>query len=358
MKFLLLSIVTFLVLCFPGISQVNVAMEGGPLEFFEREPRKIEEVKGRKALYLNGKALLKTASFADGVLEVDFTASKPRSFAGFIFRAQDDENYEAFYVRLHKSKMPDALQYNPEYNGEANWQLYGEHQNFANFDQQEWNRLRIEFRGSELKVYLNNNSQPVLEVSNLRRGTDPGYIGFYSFLGTYFSNFRYTPFEDVAEAKTLPPAEEGVIQQWELSDAQVAKEVNTQKYPQGLTSNWQKAQAEPSGLLPINKYVRKQNAGNFERNEDEMVWARYTFDAEESTTRKLYFDFSDNIDLFFNGKLIFSGKNGFRFKGLTFRGDIHIEGNAVYLDVQQGKNEILAAVADRANGWAILGKIE
>jgi len=43
---------------------------------------------------------------------------------GAIWRMQDEDNYEEFYIRPHLSGMPDANQYNPVYNGVAGWQLY------------------------------------------------------------------------------------------------------------------------------------------------------------------------------------------------------------------------------------------
>ncbi len=339
-------------------AQQSIPLDDPRFDYFEREPRKQETIKGRKAIYLNGRAALKGIAMQDGIIQVDFTAAKPRSFAGLVFRAQNEENYEAVYVRLHKSKMPDALQYNPEFNGESNWQLYGEHQSFATFDQNEWNTLRIEIRGSKLKVYLNDFSRPMLTLDNLRHDVEPGFIGFYSFLGAYFSNFRYEAFTDLTKSEPLAPYAEGVIQRWQLSESKVISEVRTNEYPNKNNIQWKEAKAEPSGLLPINKYVRKVKAGSFEQNDNEVVWARHTFESEQSKIRKFYFDYSDNIDVFFNGQLVFSGNNAFRYKGLTHRGDIKLEGNALYLNLKEGENEILCAITDKANGWAILGKLE
>lgn len=356
MRIILISL--SLILISLAQAQQLITLDDPRFDYFEREPRKLETIKGRKAIYLNGRAALKNMALQDGILQVDFTAAKPRSFAGLVFRAQDEENYEAVYVRLHKSKMPDALQYNPEFNGESNWQLYGEHQSFATFDQNEWNTLRIEVRGSELKVYLNDFSTPILTLDNLRHDAGQGFIGFYSFLGAYFSNFRYEAFTDLTEPKPLAPYAEGVIQRWQLSESKLASEVPTNEYPDQDDIHWKEAKAEPSGLLPINKYVRKVKAGGFEQNQNEVVWARHTFESKQSGTRKFYFDYSDNVDVFFNGQLIFSGKNAFRYKGLTHRGDIRLEGNVLYLNLKEGENEILCAITDKANGWAILGKLE
>lgn len=338
-------------------AQTLVPVDSRDFVFFEREPKKLVTHKGKDALYLNGKAFLKNIPMRDGILEVEFTASKPRSFGGFIFRASDEDNYEAVYVRLHKSTNPDAIQYNPEYNGEANWQLYGEHQAFATFNQNEWNKLRIEIRGSQLKVFLNDMTKPTLELDNLRHEVKAGFIGFYSFLGAYFTNFRYKAFEEETPVSPLKPAKPGIIGLWELSEPRLVAKVDKEQYPDISKMNWKMVKAEPSGLLPINKYVQKGTAGSFEGNKDEIVWARHLFNSSNATTKQFYFDYSDNIEVFLNGQLIFSGKNSFRYKGLTFRGDVRLEGNLLYLPLKEGENEILCAVSDRANGWGLMGRL-
>ena len=338
-------------------AQTLVPVGSKDFEFFEREPRKLVQHNGKDAIYLNGKAFLKDIPLRDGTLEVEFAAAKPRSFGGFIFRASDEENYEAVYVRLHKSTMPDATQYNPEYNGEANWQLYGEYQAFATFNQNEWNKLRIEIRGSQLKIFLNDMSKPALQLDNLRHDAKAGFIGFYSFIGAYFTNFKYEVYTDETPVTSLEAAAPGIIDLWELSDPGLMAKVDTEQYPDISKMNWKMAKTEPSGLLPINKYVKKGTAGSFEGNKDEVVWARHIFNSREATTKKFYFDYSDNIEVFLNGRLIFSGKNSFRYKGLTFRGDVKLEGNLLYLPLEAGDNEILCAVSDRANGWGLMGKL-
>jgi len=339
-------------------AQQMVPLDDKRWEFFEREPRNMATIQGEKALYLNGKAFLKDIPFRDGAIEFEFTAARLRAFAGFIFRAEDEGNFEALYIRLHKSNDPDALQYNPEYNEEANWQLYGEHQANVSFDQSQWNKLRIEVRGSEMKVFLNGPNNLVMTVPNLRRDKLKGFIGFYSFLGAYFKNFSYELFDREVPALKRADTKPGVISKWELSQARALKDVNISNYSSAKKQEWTEVATEPSGLLPINKYIKREAAGNFEGNDNQVVWARHRFNSDRATTRKFYFDFSDNIEVFINGELVFSGRNSFRYKGLTFRGDVRLEGNMLYVKTKKGENEILCAVSDKANGWGLMGKLE
>ncbi len=339
-------------------AQVSVPFDSENWSFSEREPKRFENINGKEALYLNGHAMLENVVFQDGIIEIDFMAQKKRAFAGLQFRAQGEGDNETFYVRLHKSGFPDAVQYNPEYNGEPNWQLYREHQAVVNFDPSTWNHLKIVFRGSVLKAYLNDSPEPILSVSQLKRNDKQGYIGFYSFLGAYFANFTYTAFSDTTPLADVKDYAPDVIQGWELSDSYDIAHMETNRYPDISKMDWEYFMAEPSGLLPINKYRSKTSSGNFEQNPVNIIWARHTFTSTDDSYRKFSFDFSDDVVLYFNGVKLFEGINGFRAKGPTFRGDMLIGGNVLYLKAKKGKNEILAAVSDKANGWAIMGKME
>ena len=347
-----------LLLTIQGYSQINVPLTSDQWTFDEREPRRFETVAGQEALYLNGHAMLKNVVMRDGMLEVDFIAQKPRAFAGLQFRAQGEGNNETLYVRLHKSGFPDAVQYNPEFNGEANWQLYREHQAAVRFDPKNWNHLKVEFRGTELKAYLNDMSEPILRVENLRRDDPEGFIGFYSFLGAYFANFKYTPFKDARPIRSGKEYEPNVVQQWELSYAYEASRMDVNNYPAEADLKWESVAAEPSGLLPINKYRTRTSSGGFEANPVNVVWARHILTSQDAGVKKFSFDFSDDAVVYFNGVKIFEGKNGFRAKGPTFRGDMLIDGNTLYLPALKGENELLIAVSDKANGWGLMGKIE
>ncbi|MFH6603119.1 family 16 glycoside hydrolase [Maribacter algicola] len=343
---------------FQVFAQVQVPIVSKEWSFVEREPRRFENKLGNEAVYLNGQASLENVKFQDGIIEFDFMAEKPRAFAGLYFRAQDRGNHETFYVRLHKSGFPDAIQYNPEFNGESNWQLYREHQAVINFNPKEWNHIKVEFRGSELKAFLNGMPEPILHVANLRRKDKKGFIGFYSFLGAYFSNFKYTQFSETTPFNQHEKYDPDVVREWELSKTYEISKMDVNQYPKTKKLEWKIYSAEPSGLLNINKHRRKTSSGNFEENPVNVVWARYKFRSSEPAVKKLSFDFSDDAVVYFNGAKLFQGKNSFRAKGPTFRGDMLIDGNTLFLNTKKGENEILVAVSDKANGWGIMAKIE
>ena len=83
------------------------------------------EHSGQDAIYLKGGvALLPELDIANGVVEFDVAVTGERGFAGLVFRYQDNGNFEHFYLRPHQRGNPDAMQYQPVYNGVAAWQLY------------------------------------------------------------------------------------------------------------------------------------------------------------------------------------------------------------------------------------------
>ena len=86
----------------------------------------MEIYKGQESLvFHDGLALVKgTAGFINGIIELDIAIPANWGFSGPVWRVQDLDNYEEFYLRHHQSGNEDANQYSPVYNGLAGWQLY------------------------------------------------------------------------------------------------------------------------------------------------------------------------------------------------------------------------------------------
>jgi hypothetical protein len=87
---------------------------------------RIEAFGGRaEALRLdNSTVFLTSVSLRDAVIEFDINHPDDRAFLGVIFRAQDFGNFEEFYIRPHRSEVPDSFQYTPVFHGSYGWQLY------------------------------------------------------------------------------------------------------------------------------------------------------------------------------------------------------------------------------------------
>ena len=310
----------------------------------------------RRTLALNGLAFVKDLELSNGIIEVDVYANKKRSFAGIVFRSHQN-NREEVYMRMHKSSQADAVQYTPIFNGESNWQLYREHQANVTFKRQGWNSLRVEFAHTKAVVLVND--EKVVSINGLKTENLSGEIGLWALFGNRFSNFRYTKTEASISLNRENPVtpEDGWITQWQLTAAVpfLGETPNFDDFKEKPTI---KATTEASGLLPISKYLKKPNAGNFEGNQEAYTVASTSIEVDENVVQKFSFDYSDKIIVYLNGTPIFFGNNAFRTKGVQFMGHMDIRANTLPLNLKKGKNTLHCVVIERANGWGLIGKIE
>ncbi|MGH9892639.1 MAG: hypothetical protein ACREA0_11745, partial [bacterium] len=125
----------------------------------EAKEGRVEEYLGRQSLYLSGgQAIVKGSELTDGVIEYDVAFGPQRGFIGAMWRLQDSQNYEEFYMRPHQSGNPDANQYTPVFHGIAGWQLYyGEGYGVAiPYPFNAWIHVKIVVAGSQAEVYIND----------------------------------------------------------------------------------------------------------------------------------------------------------------------------------------------------------
>jgi sugar lactone lactonase YvrE len=304
----------------------------------------------------SGAAYLADVGFEDGVVEVDVAVDGSRSYPGIIFRMQSEENYERLYIRPHRSPLyPDAVQYTPVINRVAGWQLYNG-EGFtagAEIPEDEWLHLKLEYKGTQARFYLNDMEEPALVMHELKHGVSGGSVGVLGPAdGTAcFSNFRYRVDENLAfdEPGTVetPP---GTITDWEISRTYPAQRVNREGYPHFYSiffAGWQKVTPEASGLVDIARFVTREN------QEGDLVLARTLFRSDGGENIKLSFGYSDEVDLFFNGVKVFSGNSGYRYRDPSFLGVVGPY-DAVHVTTEQGLNEIFMMVSESFGGWGIM----
>jgi hypothetical protein len=341
-----------------GVSQINLVSFSDPAwDFSQSVDSRVETYKGRESLYLEGKAFFDKTRFLDGVVNVDVTTPIPRAFAGILFRTQSPTEYEEMYIRLHKSGSPDAIQYTPVFKDVAAWQLYGPGDGWgmAAFDRNEWIPLRIEFIGNQVSIFAGQSNDAVL-VTRLRRDNESGGLGLWALNGAYFSNFRYTPQDTSTKTTSKPEPEQGVITSWNLSKAFRADDVNMTDASFSENTNWTAIKSESNGLVNLSRYLPEDD--NFDAGQSAIgAYARTTITSEEGQIKKLHFGYSDDVVILLNGKPIFTGKSGFRSRDPLFQGMIGYH-DAVFLDLNDGDNELLFVVTDTFGGWGLMAKFE
>jgi len=304
---------------------------------------------------LRGGARLSEQEFSDGIIEYDVAFQGSRCFAGINFRVQTADNFEHFYIRPHKSNLADALQYTPVFNGLSSWQLYSGpgFTAAAPIAHKKWIHVKMEVKGSQARVFLNNSTRPALVMTDLKHGQSQGSLGLFAPANglAHFANFSYQKNVSLEFPETpKKPSALGTLPDWELSQAFKVNNINMEKYPAEQTLDqikWQAAAIDAQGMVDIARYVKK--SGQI----PDCVIARTSIVADKEDTRQFKFGYSDAITIFFNGKIVFYGNSTFRLRDPAFQGLIGLN-DAVYLPLQPGRNELLVMVAETFGGWGFM----
>ena len=311
---------------------------------------------GRKALA--GAAYLKDVQMENGIIEVDIAVTGARSYPGIIFRLQSPENFERFYLRPHRAGLyPDALQYTPVFNRVEGWQLYSG-KGFtapAVIPANQWNHIKIEFSGTQARVFLNNDTKTALVISDLKHGVSKGSVGIYGPKDktAYFSNFKYRIDNNLKfdpPPKTETPA--NMIMEWEISQAFNAANIDIAelKYPgfyRIFFSKWQKVTPEASGLVNISRFEPRTGSA------PDCIMARTVIRSDKKQPIKLSFGYSDEVSIFLNGQKVFYGNSAYRFRDPSFVGVVGLH-DAVYLTLEKGLNEVFLMVKETFGGWGFI----
>ena len=190
-----------------------VAFAGAESIPFDDERWQVEATTSERLIHLGqdalkiqgGSAIIAEAEFTNGIVEFDIATTGERGFAGLIFRQEDADNYEHFYIRPHQSGNPDANQYQPIFNGGDAWQLYyGEgYAAPVEYRYNEWMHVKVLFAANQADIYIDSD-EPVLHISDLKRSEWSGAIGLNSanFSAVHFANVKVT---NLANAYEFPP---------------------------------------------------------------------------------------------------------------------------------------------------------
>jgi hypothetical protein len=304
---------------------------------------------------LQGSAFLKDVEFQNGVIEVDIAFEGSRSFGGIVFRAQTSGDYEQFYIRPHKSRFPDALQYTPVTKGLSSWQLYSG-EGFtaaAEIPYNKWVHVKLEVSGTQARITLDNAEKPALVVHDLKHGLSKGNIGLIApNTGLiHFANFRYREDNDLvfgSPPEISPPS--GLITEWEISQSFKVAQVNRELAPekQDLPEiKWKKIESDPMGLVDIARHIMKVGQS------PEVILARTTIQSGEAQLKKLTFGYSDEVSIFLNGEILFRGNSEFRKRDPLFQGIVGLN-DSVFLPLKEGPNELILVVTETFGGWGFM----
>lgn len=304
---------------------------------------------------LRGSAFLKNVEFQNGVIEVDMAFDETRAFGGIVFRMKMTGDYEQFYIRPHKSRFPDALQYTPVFKGLSSWQLYSGDgfTAVAEIPWDQWIHVKLEVSGTQARVYLDHAEKPALVVHDLKHGLTSGIVGLIApnTGQIHFANFRCQMDNDlVFNAPPEISAPRGMITDWELSQSFKTAQINRERYPdtQKLPEiKWQKVKSDPLGLVDIARTIMKLGQS------PDCVLARTNIHSEKSGLKKLTFGYSDEVSIFLNGEILFRGNSAFQKRDPLFQGIVGLN-DSVFLPLKEGSNELLLMVTETFGGWGFM----
>lgn len=330
---------------------------------FAPERVEVKEVDGQQELILSRTAaLLEGIEFSEGVIKFDLAFEDKFGFGGLMWHADGQGDYEYFYIRQHKSGLPDAGQYTPTRSGLTSWQIYTDRNALAPLahTHEGWNRLKFVIADDKADIYYNGSARPVLHVPDLATDRGTGKVGFRTSGPNgkiRFANVTVRALRDgegivgkpATESRAAP---DGVITRWAVS-SHFAEEkvVGVTQLPTDLSSLATKAvlETEPFGIVDISR-------GGLQEREDDTALVSTRIEADRAKRVRLQFGYSDRLRLFLNGELVFDGVAGWRTRDQFFLGTIGFN-DAVMLELDDGENVLTAAVSETFGGWGFAGAI-
>ncbi|WP_207891716.1 family 16 glycoside hydrolase [Maribacter algicola] len=153
---------------------------------------------------------VKNLDIQNGVFEVKMlsriqTPSPFKGSHGFIgvaFRANEDNSaYESIYLRPNVGRSDNQFARNhtvqyyayPDYKFDRlRAESKGEFETYADIGLDEWITFRVEFKGKEAKLYLNDQEYASFIVNEMKGKTQSGSIALWVDIGTegYFKDFK------------------------------------------------------------------------------------------------------------------------------------------------------------------------
>jgi hypothetical protein len=154
--------------------------------------------------------------FSSGVIEAEVAGAPApgafegaRGFVGIAFRLQPDKKtYDAFYLRPTNGRADDQERRNhaTQYISHPDWtwsrlrkETPGRYESYVDLVPGAWTKVRIEVRGDKARLYVHDNEQPALIVSDVKSGANAkGAVALWLGLGTvaHFRNLTITPDPD------------------------------------------------------------------------------------------------------------------------------------------------------------------
>lgn len=331
----------------------------GKVEFFDKNGIKAMRIKQGN----QGAVMLKDIIFKDGTIEFDFEPFSPMTLGSsptVYFRGNMQKNdTEIFYIRARPNKPTanDGIQYCSILGGVNMWDMYPEYQAPAFFEADKVNHLKMVISGQQMRVYVNDMNRPALQIPKLEGNSTEGMIALDG--GMVVSNMQIKPniIEDLPgfAAPDLTDHDAQYLRNWSLtkpSDLPIGNEVIVANLPKSDVFT-ETIEAERKGMINLSRRF----GGN---NTRKVVWLKAKIKVMENQKNIMQLGFSDDVWVFLNNQMVYLDKNTYLQPPMRKypEGRISIQNAKVNLNLKQGENELLIAVANDFYGWGIIARLE
>ena len=207
-----------------GVRPHNVLLE--PVTFKGRRALRVTEAPDilRRPEYVAGQLDLETLAwldgleFSDGTIEAEIAGTPAagasagaRGFVGIAFRLRVDtattgfKTYDAFYLRPTNGRADDQERRNhaTQYISHPEWPWFrlrketpSRYESYVDLLPDTWTKVRIEVRGAQARLWVNDAPQPVLLVNDVKTGAGAtGAVALWIGPGTvaHFRGLVVTP---------------------------------------------------------------------------------------------------------------------------------------------------------------------
>ena len=306
---------------------------------FERE----EGFPNGRMTLKSGFAILREGGFSSGVVEFDMKALE-FSDTGIQFRRKDADTAEFLYLRADPDcpAANDCIQYAPITHGLMQWDIYPRFQGQAPVSEKGWNHVKLVVAGSRLRVFVNREAFPSLEVDRLQGLADSGGIAFKG--PAVFANLRLRPGEtgDMPGAKP-PVIDPRLVSHWLVTaptPAPATRDPSLSDMPAGAI--WKRLDAEVDGLANLSRELGPTP-------EPALAWLKTSVQADRDLTKTVSLGWAREIWVFLNGSLVYAGKNPYypSDKRLGPDGRLAPDNAKIALALRKGDNDIVIAVGNK-----------
>lgn len=253
----------------------------------------------------------KNVDYRNFTLDLDIAGAV---MSGIGFRVADHQNYQFIYFRPGYGGTKEAIQYIPIYNGALSWVLYNypKYETTAAIKSLEWFHATIKVNEDNLKVFVNNSSDPELDITLLPTEVNSGSILLRSLFGeSYFSNITINE---------LPEP----LTEWEISE-QLPRNSSYNYEQINKIKTWRKINNPKSNYVNLCRYFEHPTG---------VVLAKRNINSKKAQKKILHFDYIGKLQIILNGKEVF---NYAKYKLERVFEDTY----RLVLDLKKGKNELV-----------------